>query len=281
MHPNLFVIPGLNWPVHTYGLMVLMGFALALYVSHTQAKREGRFAHEVYDYAFWGLLSGMLGAWVLYVIVNYQTMFIAEPFITLNSGMKFPNCLAIWRGGAHYVGGFIGAIIAALVYVQKYRLPRAAFFDSLALGVPVAMIFARTGCIAQGCCFGSQQAWMPFGMIYDAGTYPFKMLTEEGVVMATQTPLLFPSELAEGIGCLVIFFMMLVIREHKKIHGQVFMSYIFLYSILRFMLEFVRGDTERGFWLGGLLTTSQIISLIGICTVMAWWFFQRPEWKRH
>ena len=281
MHPNLFVVPGLNWPVHTYGLMVLMGFGLALYVSHTQANREGRFAHEVYDYAFWGLLSGMLGAWVLYVIVNYQQMFIAEPFITLGSGMKFPNCLAIWRGGAHYVGGFIGAIVAALVYVQRHRLPRAAFFDSLALGVPVAMIFARTGCIAQGCCFGSQQAWMPFGMIYQAGTYPFKMLTEEGVIMITQTPLLFPSELAEGVGCLVIFFMMLYIREHKKNHGQVFMSYIFLYSILRFFLEFVRGDTERGFWLAGLLTTSQIISLMGVLVVIAWWFLQRPEWKRH
>lgn len=276
MYPNLLVIPGINWPVHTYGLMVLVGFGVGLYISATQARREGRFEDNVYDYAFWGLLSGMMGAWVLFVIVNYQRMFFDEPFITLSSGIRFPACLAIWRGGAHYVGGFIGAIVAALIYTQKHRLFRAAFFDALALGVPVAMIFARTGCIAQGCCFGSQQSWMPLGMIYQAGTYPFRMMTEEGFKLTTQTPLLFPSELAEGTGCLIIFFAMLYIREHKRIHGQVFISYIFLYSVLRFMLEFVRGDTERGFWLGGLLTTSQIISLIGVFIAIAWWFFQRP-----
>ncbi len=275
MYPNLFVIPVLNWPVHTYGLMVLIGFAVALFISSTQARREGRFEKDVYDYAFWGLLAGMLGAWVLFVIVNYQRMLIDEPFIVLSSGARFPACLAIWRGGAHYVGGFIGAIVAALIFVRVRRLSWAAFFDALALGVPVAMIFARTGCIAQGCCFGAPISWMPFGMIYQAGTYPYRMMAEEGYRLGTATPVLFPSELAEGMGCLFIFCAMLYIREHKRIHGQVFMAYIFLYSVLRFLLELVRGDTERGFWLGGLLTTSQIVSILGVSVVLGWCFIHR------
>lgn len=278
MHPNLFVIPVINWPVHTYGVMVLIGFGVAVFAASKQARREGRFEAEIYDYAFWGLLAGMLGAWTLYVLVNYQRMFMDEPFITLSLGIRFPTCLAIWRGGAHYVGGFIGAMVAAILFVRKRHLPWAAFFDALALGVPVAMIFARTGCIAQGCCFGSVQSWFPFGMIYKSGTYPFRMMVEEGFQLTTQTPVLFPNELAEGVGCLLIFFALLVIREHKRIHGQVFMSYIFLYSILRFSLEFVRGDTERGFWLGGLFTTSQIISILGVSVVLGWWLKNKSSY---
>ncbi|MES2504175.1 MAG: prolipoprotein diacylglyceryl transferase family protein [Myxococcota bacterium] len=281
MHPNLFMIPIIDWPVRTYGVMVLIGFLLALYISSTQAKREGRFYHEVQDYAFWALLGGMLGAWMLYVIVNYREMFFEQPFVILSSGIKFPACLAIWRGGAHYVGGFIGAIVTAVIYCRQRGLKWAPFFDALALGVPVAMIFARTGCIAQGCCFGAPFSWLPLGMIYEAGSYPYRMMAVEGFRLGLQTPLLFPSEIAEGVGSLIIFAALVVIRGHKRAHGQVFMSYIFLYSILRFALEYVRGDTERGFWLSGLLTTSQIVSLAGVVIAIAWWFFHRPEWKRH
>lgn len=278
MHPDLFTIPLANWTVHSYPVLLLLGFTVALFISGQLAKGQGRFEAEVYAYSVWGLFCGVIGSWVLFVLVNYQQLLVDEPIILLGSGVRFPACLAIWRGGAHYVGGFIGAIVAALVFANRRRLPTAELFDALVVGVPLAMIFARIGCIAQGCCFGAPVGWLPFGMVYGAQTHPYRALAGEGYKMAAgHTPLLFPVELAEGLGSILIFVALLYVRRRKHVPGQVFTAYIFLYSLLRFALEWVRGDTERGIWLGGLMSTSQIICFVGLAVSMGWWFFKRPS----
>ena len=72
MHPVLFRVPGADWPLHTYGVLIVVGFLLAMYVAHREAKRQGKWQEEILDFAFWALLGGMIGARVVFIAVNWR-----------------------------------------------------------------------------------------------------------------------------------------------------------------------------------------------------------------
>ena len=91
-----------------------------------------------------------------------------------------------------------------------------------------------------------------------------QMMREAGHTMP-----LFPSQLAESFGESLVFLTLLVIRSRKWFHGQVILSYGMLYAVLRFTLEFFRGDAERGM---AVLSTSQFISL-GVAAFCFWAIF--------
>jgi len=75
------------------------------------------------------------------------------------------------------------------------------------------------------------------------------------------TPL-HPSQLYESLAAFLIFFFLLWLAPRKRFHGQVTLAYVALYSAVRFALEFLRGDPDRGSWLGGAVSTSQVIAVV-------------------
>jgi phosphatidylglycerol:prolipoprotein diacylglycerol transferase len=75
------------------------------------------------------------------------------------------------------------------------------------------------------------------------------------------TPL-HPSQLYEALATFLIFAFLLWLAPRKSFHGQVTLSYVALYSAARFGLEFLRGDADRGSWLGGAVSTSQVIAIV-------------------
>ncbi len=75
------------------------------------------------------------------------------------------------------------------------------------------------------------------------------------------TPL-HPSQLYESFAAFLIFLFLLWLAPRKRFHGQVTLVYVALYSAVRFALEFLRGDPDRGAWLGGVVSTSQIIAVV-------------------
>ena len=80
------------------------------------------------------------------------------------------------------------------------------------------------------------------------------------------TPL-HPSQLYESFAAFLIFAFLLWLLPRKRFDGQVVMAYVALYSTVRFGLEFLRGDLERGSWFGGVISTSQIIALLLLAVV--------------
>ncbi len=80
------------------------------------------------------------------------------------------------------------------------------------------------------------------------------------------TPL-HPSQLYESFAAFLIFFFLLWLAPRKRFHGQVTLAYVALYSAVRFGLEFLRGDLERGTWFGGVLSTSQIAAIVLLLAV--------------
>ena len=118
----------------------------------------------------------------------------------------------------------------------------------------VGQAIGRLGCFAAGCCYGKPTD-LPWGVtftnIYSART--------------VGTPLdhsLHPTQIYESLFTLLIFFGLLLVAERKRFHGQVVLTYVSVYAIARFAVEFVRGDTARGFLFDGALSTSQFIAIL-------------------
>ncbi len=278
MHPILFRIPFLGWPIHLYGVMIVTGFMLALYVVFRQAKRIGKYEEDILDFGFWALLGGILGARILFIIVEWRQYFIDDPWVSIGS-IKIPRVLALWQGGLVFWGAALGGFIAFLIFAQKRSLPKLLLADMLVLGLPLAQMFGRLGCLSAGCCFGkpfyhlgsdgSVIANLPLVMKFPLGSIAYYDIIQSadtqtaGLMykMGTTLPL-FPSQLAESFGAGIIFFILLLMIPRKWFHGQILICYGILYSIMRSFLEVFRGDIERGFIFDDLLSTSQFVSIL-------------------
>jgi phosphatidylglycerol:prolipoprotein diacylglycerol transferase len=86
---------------------------------------------------------------------------------------------------------------------------------------------------------------------------------------------LHPVQLYESIVCLVLFGVLVRLSRRKRFEGEVILAYTLLYAIARFVLESFRGDADRGFVFGGLLSTSQFIAAILGPAAMALWLVRR------
>ncbi len=83
MHPVLFNIPGVDWPLHTYGVLIVIGFLLAMYLAWREARRQGQYVDDVLDFAFWALLGGMVGARIVFIAVNWKQYFVTNVWDTV------------------------------------------------------------------------------------------------------------------------------------------------------------------------------------------------------
>ncbi len=97
----------------------------------------------------------------------------------------------------------------------------------------------------------------------------------------SETPLgvpLHPTELYESAVEIANFFILYWLIKHKKFEGQVIGSYLFLYGVARYFLEFLRGDPGRGSFFG-IMTGTQFISICLVVLGGAFWLWRRPVMK--
>ncbi|MBQ9768641.1 MAG: prolipoprotein diacylglyceryl transferase, partial [Clostridia bacterium] len=172
--------------------------------------------------------------------------------------------LILMSGGFVFYGGFIGGFLGLLIYVKQFKMKFLPFLDVYAAVVPLGHAFGRVGCLFGGCCYG---------MEYDG---PFAVVYHSSLNMSTplNTPLL-PMQLIEALGLLLIFAIVLTVYLKGAKTGTVPVVYVLCYSVMRFTLEFLRADSERGNLLG--LSTSQWISLGLIITVILSVIFYRSK----
>ena len=168
--------------------------------------------------------------------------------------------------GFVFYGGFLTALATFFIFVKKKKMPVIAASELIVASLPLAHAFGRIGCFFAGCCYGRPTDSI-FGVIFDnpLGEVPRTLMA---------TPI-HPVQLYEAFGNMVIFAVLnnILSKELKsgKLRGTVFCSYMLMYGILRFSLEFFRGD-DRG---SGLMALSpaQTISLALITAAAAGFFF--------
>ncbi len=277
MHP-IFLNIG-DFTIGTYGVAIVVGMLAGLRLIACLARRRGLGVDFFLDLAFLLLITGFVGGRIFYILLNWGEF------------MRDPAALILSRQGFVFLGGFMLALAVAVWFTLKRRMPLLETVDILAPGVALAHAIGRIGCFLAGCCYGRvcdadhgpaslAAVAMRYPLVTDAGgAHPmFNMAYMDQLQAgwlkpgaAASLPVV-PVQLFEAVGNLLICMLLVWLWRRRRFSGQVFAVYMIVYSVERFGLEFLRGDAERGLWLGATLSTSQIIScltlLVGVCI---WW----------
>jgi len=236
MHPVLFRIG--NFTVYSYGILVALGFAAGITWAYFSARREGIDASQILDLSFYIVLSAVVGSRLFYVLIEYKD-YLGKPL----------QIFKIWEGGLVFYGGLILAGITGTWYILHHRLPHWKVMDIFAPGIALGHAIGRLGCFSAGCCYG-KVCHCSFGVVLKDP----RSLARLGVP-------LYPTQLISSLTLFIIFVILVLVSRRKKFDGQVFWTYILIYALARFGIEFLRGD-PRGFTIPGLISTSQGISLV-------------------
>lgn len=230
--------------IHGYGLMIGIGFMLCVIMGMKRAKKQGLNSEAIIDIALIGIVTGFLGAKLLFVIVELED-FLKNPMSVLGS-----------EGFVVY-GGVIAGVLSGIIYCRVKKLEFFKYFDLAAPSIALAQGFGRIGCFLAGCCYGREtDSWC--GVVFPAGG---------------QAPVgvkLIPTQLFSSAGDFAIVLVLILYHKKAKRTGDVGALYMLLYGIGRFIIEFFRSD-DRGAI--GVLSTSQAISIvivIGALLLFGW-----------
>jgi phosphatidylglycerol:prolipoprotein diacylglycerol transferase len=237
MHPVLFRFGPLT--VHTYGLLVALGFLIGLGLAVRQAKKEGVSSQKIIDLGFYILLAALVGSRLFFIFIN-PSHYIKNPL----------DIFKIWEGGLVFYGGVLLAVPTFIWFVRKNDLGLWKTSDLFAPSIAIGHAFGRVGCFFAGCCYGKFAESLPWSVIF----------TNPECLAPTKIPL-HPTQLYEAFGEVVNFLILIILRKYKSFNGQLFITYLLLYSVLRFVVEFFRGDEARGFIINNL-SISQGISIL-------------------
>lgn len=234
MHPVLFTIPLINFPIHAYGFMLALSFLFGIWLASSRAKRAGLDPVVIADVGFWVIVAAIIGSRAYYVALHFEEfrgdlLAIVNPF---HHGM-------VGIGGLVMYGGFIGAILAAVVYFYRRKIPFRPYADASAPAIALGVTLTRIGCFMNGCCYGSAAAHggVNFPVSSTAGMYQHEIHAAG----------LHPAQLYESAGGLLIILLLLLAERKKPFSGFLFYAMGLLYSVLRFVVDFFRfyGSDER------------------------------------
>jgi len=252
MHPTLLRLGPIT--LSTYGTLVALAYLTGILWLKSQIPDMPGMTEDKFWTMIYGLFFGaIMGGKLLFVLVEWRAF--------LSGEMSF---IRDFRYGFVFFGGLLGAIGMGFLIQRWIKVPYLATADYIGVALPMGHWIGRLGCLAAGCCYGKPTT-LPWGVRLGGDPLSSTPPSLWGVP-------LHPTQLYESAAdlaiCLFLLTRVLPLAKKGKLQpGTVFFSYIFLYSIARFLNEFLRGD-DRGATLLGLYV-SQWISMLGIVVMAA------------
>ena len=235
---NTIVLFGKQIPL--YGICYYVGIIIAIFLALLFAKKRKVDFFDFFCCAIYTMIGAIIGAKLLFIIVSIREI------IQLKLSL-----IDVVRGGFVFYGGLLGGILGVWIYGKQFRVNVRGYVDIFATVLPLGHAIGRVGCFFAGCCYGKQYNGI-VSVVYETSS---NFLTPLGVP-------LFPIQLLEAIFLIVLFIaLFLLFCGGNGKDGNIAIIYLLSYAILRFVLEFFRGDIERGII---LFSTSQWISLFFI-----------------
>ena len=239
----------------TYAISAVVGMFVCAFIAIKLSKQYGMIFEDVILLIVSIGIGLFFGAHFFYGFTKIQFIIKLFSYIGKISFIEFVKQLfGNGFGGMVFYGGLFGAFAGFYVYARLTKMTkenRRGMLDVTAVCIPLFHTFGRIGCFFGGCCYGMECS---FGYIIHEN----KLIPEVCGVRR------FPVQLIEA-GCnLLIFFLLLFIynkyvKSDGRLKGQLLFIYLPIYAVVRFTLEFFRGDLIRGVWFG--LSTSQWVSL--------------------
>ena len=220
--------------IRWYGVMIALGVLAAYWLQVWRGKRYGVKADNISDITFFGLVAGIIGARLLYVIRYWNEYFANGDLLEI---------IAVWHGGLVFQGGFIAGFIAVIAYAKWKKLDIGGIGDLLAPALALGHAFGRIGCLLNKCCYGFQPYEGLCAIHYEKGAAGY-----------------FPVQGVECVGNLLICGMLLLLEHFNIAKRRLFILYMMAYTVLRLADECLRGDYPKEQFHAGL-TPAQIICL--------------------
>jgi len=277
---------GHGLPLHSYGLLLLTAFLTGMWLAGKRAlaafpgtmvvngKRieAGPYMRDhVLDLSFYLLMGGVVGSRILFVITKWDEY-----------KHDLLQAFSPTGGGLVFYGGFIGAIIVAVIYTRMHKLPFLKVADVLIPALALGHAIGRLGCFSAGCCWGGiakagsaiavrfpsaknlpfggfgtdslafgdqvkDERWVDaLGHIHTTAVEGAHQISQVAASTGYTLPV-YPTQIMESLGEILLLAGLLVLTRYKRFEGQILATWLMGYAILRTTIEFFRGDELRGY----------------------------------
>ncbi|MCL4472705.1 MAG: prolipoprotein diacylglyceryl transferase [Actinobacteria bacterium] len=251
MYPDFSIGP---LTIHTFGLMMALGFVAAGTVAYFEFKRKGLNPEHVYWLTIAAAVGGLIGSKVHYLLLHMDEL------------RNDPLASAFSGAGLVWYGGLIGGAIAAVIVIFLYHLPLGKALDACAPALAIGYAFGRMGCFLNGDDYG-RPSTLPWSMQFPKGSPPTTIQFGQGVSVQ-------PTQLYESFSSLAIFAIIMYLRPRLKRDWSMACLYLAIAGTERFLVEFVRMQREGQLQQQLLALGTAIIALAAFV-----WIQTRPEGK--
>ncbi len=225
MNPVAFTIFG--WPVRWYGILIALGLLIGIFIVTRLAKQRGLNEDHVWTVLLAAVPCAIIGARLYYVIFQWE-----------NYGFDLGKIVAVWHGGLAIHGGILGGILAVFLVCRHYRMSFGSMADCFAPALSLGQAIGRWGNYINGEAHG--------------------YATDLPWAIEVNGEMVHPTFLYESLWDLAVFFVTLFLFKRAKRNGNIFLWYLMLYSVGRFIVESFRTDSL----MVGPLRQAQVISIV-------------------
>lgn len=245
--------------VNFYAIIFSTAIVVGLFFSWRFAEKFGVLKSQILDVVFFGLIFGIFGARLYYVVFNFSEYFNNES-IWLN----LLELIDLRAGGVALYGGLIFSCSAVALVCRLKKIKIFPMADLLGVCFPIGQAVGRWGNFFNVEAYGSKTN-LPWGMVSNK--------------IPSQLQPVHPTFLYESIWCFLVFLFLVLFIKHRKFDGEIFGFYLALYSLERFFVEGLRTDSLMLFQTN--IRVSQFLSLVlFIASVSVLIFFSLKFKKR-
>ena len=260
MYPTFFRFQGQGF--HMWGLMLMLGFTVAILVLNKRAKRVGIDPDLLVMFYQIIIIAALVGSRLLHFVFAEPALFFSDPLVFFDFD----------QGGFAFYGGAIGGAAAGSWYIKRQGIPSWKLLDAAAPTMMLGLTIGRLGCFFAGCCHGRivdavqthTLLSLPGGTVVTIDGWPFvafNFVAGVGVGSTHGVPI-YPTQWFESVGAFMVFaFLSWLWLKRRSFDGLIFGTLLMLYPLLRSTIETFRGDGVRGTDWFGLLSTSQLVSI--------------------
>lgn len=242
--------------IRFYGIILMLGAVAAALLAEREARRRGQNSEFVWDGLIWVLIGGILGARIWHILTPPPSM--VEAGFTTYYYLTHPlDMLAIWRGGLGIPGAVIGGVLALYLFCRRRKQEFVLWLDIAAPALALGQAIGRWGNFVNQELYGAPTT-LPW-KIYIEPQYRLPGFQDQAYY--------HPLFLYESLWCLGIVILLLWLGRRKAdwlIRGDIFLIYLFLYPLGRFMLEFLRLDASQ---IAGINANQTFMAIVGLAAV--------------
>ncbi len=258
-----------NLPIYSYGVMLGLSLVVGWYLTLTLSERDGLPKETMANCYVVTAIAAIIGSRVLYIATNMDEFRVNQHDTA--SAIDYASFFALRRGGLVAYGGFLGGYLGSWLYLRNHNIRLLPWADVCVPSLASGLLITRIGCYLFGCDFGTRLPATAPPFLAKLGTFPHwasgtldgagdgppawtKHLDAAGHGTPAAAELMkmnhswpvHPTQIYESIVGLALLALLLWQRKHQKFRGQIFFLFAFAYGYLRFLIEMLRDDSERG-----------------------------------